>query len=236
MASAEMPARSRPEPWFQVAKLVALPPIKLWFTWRFEGLEHIPPAGPAIVACNHISYLDPFGNAYAVIKAGRRPRFLAKDDLFRISIVGSALRGAHQIPVNRRNGQQASLTEGVDALLRGEVLVTYPEGTVTRNADWTPMEARTGVIRLALDSGAPIVPMASWGSQDVWQKEGRRSLRFGRPVWIKAGPPIDLRGREEARDDRGALRDLTGEVMEAIGDLVEDLRGRYPARWAPGPR
>jgi 1-acyl-sn-glycerol-3-phosphate acyltransferase len=236
MASPETLARSRPEPWFHVVRLVVLPPIKLWFTWRFEGLEHVPPAGPAILACNHISYLDPFGNAYAVIKAGRRPRFLAKDELFKIPIVGTALRGAHQIPVNRRSDQRASLTAGVDALRRGDVLVIYPEGTVTKHPDWTPMEGRTGVIRLALDSGAPIVPMASWGSQDVWQKEGRGSLRFGRPVWLKAGPPIDLRGREGARDDREALRDLTGEVMGAIGGLVEDLRGRYPARWAPAPR
>ena len=93
--------RPRPEPWFQVAKLVCLPPIKLWFTWRFEGLEHIPPTGAAIVACNHLSYLDPLGNAYAVLKAGRRPRFLAKDELFEIPIVGSAT------PANIRDAARA---------------------------------------------------------------------------------------------------------------------------------
>lgn len=235
MTSGTLP-RTRPEPWFQIAKLVCLPPVKLWFTWRFEGLEHIPPTGGAIVACNHLSYLDPLGNAYAAIKAGRRPRFLAKDDLFTIPVVGSALRGAHQIPVNRRSGQQASLVEGVAALRAGELLMIYPEGTVTTRPDWMPMEARTGVVRLALDAGAPIVPMASWGSQEVWQKSGRGSLRFGRPVWIKAGPPIDLRGREDAREDRESLRGLTAEVMDAIGILVRDLSDRYPARWAPGPR
>jgi 1-acyl-sn-glycerol-3-phosphate acyltransferase len=229
-------ARPRPEPWFQVAKLVCLPPIKLWFTWRFEGLEHIPPRGAAILACNHLSYLDPLGNAYAALKAGRRPRFLAKDDLFSIPVVGSALRGAHQIPVNRRSGRQASLTEGVEALRAGELLVIYPEGTVTTRSDWLPMEGRTGVIRLALDAGAPIVPMASWGSQEVWQKAGRGSLKFGRPVWVKAGPPIDLRGREDAREDREALRALTADVMAEIEELVRDLRDRYPARWAPAPR
>jgi 1-acyl-sn-glycerol-3-phosphate acyltransferase len=233
---AETLSRTRPEPWFQVAKFVCLPPIKLWFTWRFEGLEHIPPTGAAIVACNHLSYLDPLGNAYAVLKAGRRPRFLAKDELFTIPVVGSALRGAHQIPVNRRSGQQASLTEGVEALRQGELLVIYPEGTVTTRPDWMPMPARTGVVRLALDAGVPIVPMASWGSQEVWQKSGRGSLKFGRPVWVKAGPPIDLRGREDARDDRDALRALTADVMGAIEDLAVDLRDRYPARWAPAPR
>jgi hypothetical protein len=78
--------------------------------------------------------------------------------------------------------------------------------------------------------------MASWGSQEVWQKSGRGSLRFGRPVWVKAGPPIDLRGREDAREDRDALRSLTAEVMAGIEELVRDLRDRYPPRWAPGPR
>ncbi|HEY7668738.1 MAG TPA: lysophospholipid acyltransferase family protein [Actinomycetota bacterium] len=234
--TSDVPSRSRPEPWFHVARLVCLPPIKLWFTWRFEGLEHIPPVGPAILACNHISYLDPLGNAYAALKAGRRPRFLAKDDLFEIPVVGTVLRGSHQIPVNRRNGQRASLSDGVAALRRGELVVIYPEGTVTTRDDWMPMEAKTGMVRLALDSGAPIVPMASWGSQDVWQKSGRGSLKFGRPVWVKAGPSIDLRGREEAREDREALRALTDEVMVEVADLVRGLRDRYPARWAPRPR
>jgi hypothetical protein len=78
--------------------------------------------------------------------------------------------------------------------------------------------------------------MASWGSQDVWQKSGRGSLKFGRPVWVKAGPSIDLRGREEAREDREALRALTDEVMVEVADLVRGLRDRYPARWAPRPR
>ena len=216
-----------------MVRLLVFPPVKLWFTWRFEGLEHIPPAGPAIVACNHISYLDPLGNAYAVLKAGRRPRFLAKDDLFEIPLVGSALRGTRQIPVNRQSGLQAPLLEGVGALRRGEVVMVYPEGTVTRNADWSPMEGKTGVVRLALDSGAPIVPMASWGSQAVWQKSGKGSLKFGRPVWIEAGSPIDLTGREADRDDRDALREMTAEVMAAIADLVGGLRSRYPKRWAP---
>ena len=79
------------EPWFQAAKIVALPPAWLWFRWRFEHLERIPARGPALIACNHASYLDPIANAYAVVKAGRRPRFLAKDDLFDIPVVGRDL-------------------------------------------------------------------------------------------------------------------------------------------------
>jgi 1-acyl-sn-glycerol-3-phosphate acyltransferase len=212
---------------------VAVPPVRFWFTWRFEGLEHIPARGPAIVCCNHISYLDPLGNAYAVIKAGRRPRFLAKDELFSIPLVGRALRGAGQIPVDRRkSGDPSPLRSAQEALRAGEIVVVYPEGTVTRNPDSSPMAGKTGAVRLALATGAPIVPMASWGSQAVWQKSGRGSLAFGRPIWVKAGPPIDLSAHAGRDDDREALHELTGQVMGEIGALVEDLRSRYPKRWS----
>jgi 1-acyl-sn-glycerol-3-phosphate acyltransferase len=212
---------------------VAVPPVKLWFAWRFEGLEHIPAHGPAIVCCNHISYLDPLGNAYAVIEAGRRPRFLAKDELFSIPLVGRALRGAGQIPVNRsRSGDPSPLLAAQAALAAGEVVVIYPEGTVTRNPDFSPMAGKTGAVRLALVAGVPIVPLASWGSQAVWQKSGKGSLAFGRPVWTKAGAPIDLSAHADRRDDRETLHRLTGQVMAEIGELVQDLRTRYPKRWS----
>lgn len=219
------------EPWFHVAKAVVLPPIKLWFSWRFEGLEHIPPQGPAIIACNHISYLDPPANAYALVKAGRRPRFLGKADLFEIPLVGSVLRGAGQIPVMRGSGDQTPLAAAESALAAGEVVVIYPEGTVTKRPDFLPMEGHTGVVRLSLASGVPVTPMASWGSQTVWQKSGRGSLKFGRPVWLKAGPSLDLSDRRDRANDRDALHEMTAEVMSAIAALVEDLRARYPRRW-----
>lgn len=222
----------RLEPWYHVARLVAIPPAKLWFTWRFEDLHHIPPTGPAIVAANHISYLDPIGNAYAVMEAGRRPRFLAKDELFKIPVVGSALRGANQIPVDRGSGDLTPLRSAGKALAEGEVVVIYPEATVTTNSDFLPMAGKTGVVRLSLASGVPITPLASWGSQAVWQKSGRGSLKFGRPVWTKAGPPIDLRDRADEVDDREALHEMTRLVMRSLTSLVVDLRDRYPKRWA----
>ncbi len=220
------------EPWYHAATLVAIPPAKLWFTWRFEDLQHIPPTGPAIVACNHISYLDPIGNAMAVIKADRRPRFLAKHELFEIPVVGSALRGAKQIPVDRSTGDLTPLRSAESALAAGEVVVIYPEGTVTKNPDSLPMEGKTGVVRLSLASGVPVTPMASWGSQAVWQKSGRGSLKFGRPVWAKVGPPLDFSDRAAQANDREALREMTDQVMGAITAIVEDLRKRYPKRWA----
>ena len=220
------------EPWFRIAKAVALPPIKLWFNWRFEGLEEIPASGPAIVACNHISYLDPLSNAYAIVKAGRRPRFLAKEELFHIPLIGRALTGARQIPVDRsRPDNPEPLTAARSAVVSGEVVIVYPEGTVTNDPGSLPMTGKTGAVRLSLSTGVPVLPMASWGSQAVWQKSGRGSLKFGRPIWTKIGEPIDLSEHGGDADDREALRTMTNQVMSELRELVLDLRARYPARW-----
>jgi 1-acyl-sn-glycerol-3-phosphate acyltransferase len=213
-------------------KAVVFPPVRLWFDWRLEDLDCIPSDGPAIVACNHISYLDPFANALAVLEAGRRPRFLAKAELFRVPVVGTVLRGVGQIPVVRGSNDPAPLRRLMKALSEGEVVLIYPEGTVTKREDHLPMEGKTGAVRLSLATGVPITPMASWGSQAVWQKSGKGSLKYGRPVWVKAGAPIDLSGRQRDAEDRHALKEMTVTVMAALTALAEDLRSRYPQRWA----
>ena len=205
--------------------------MKLWFNWQFEDLDRIPRQGPVIIACNHASYLDPLANAYAVIEAGRRPRFLAKVELFEIPVVGIALRGANQIPVARGRGDGSALVAAERALADGEAVVIYPEGTVTTRPDHLPMDGKTGAVRLALATGAPIVLMASWGSHPVWQKSGRGSLRFGRPVWVKAAPAIDLAARASERDDRAAVQEMTDDLMRQLTELVVDLRDRYPKGW-----
>jgi 1-acyl-sn-glycerol-3-phosphate acyltransferase len=210
-----------------------LPPIRGWFRLRYEGLEHIPTEGPALVACNHISYLDPLTNASAIDRAGRRPRFLAKDDLFRVPVVGTVLRGVRQIPVARGSADvRAVLRAAEQALADGEVVLIYPEGTVTSREDHLPMEGKTGAVRLSLATGVPITPFASWGSQAVWQKSGRGSLKFGRPIWMRAAPPIELASPGASVDDVEALRAMTADVMEVLTAMVEDLRSRYPERWS----
>jgi 1-acyl-sn-glycerol-3-phosphate acyltransferase len=208
---------------------VCLPPLRFWFRLSHEHLDRLPSTGPAIIACNHISYLDPLTNGDALVRAGRRPRFLAKEDLFRIPVVGGALRGAGQIPVSRGTRDRSSLDRAVAALGRGEVVVVYPEGTVTKREDGLPMEGKTGVIRLAVATGVPITPIASWGSQAVWQKSGKGSLKFGRPIWTTVGEPIAFPITPDG--EQAALRERTRQVMDAITQLVIDLRERYPRRW-----
>lgn len=221
---------ARFEPWIGLAKGVVIPPLWLWFDWRFEGQEHIPADGPALVACNHISYLDPLAHAYFLVKAGRTPRFLAKIELFDNRFTGPVLRGTRQIPVRRGSGDRAPVEAGAEALRAGELVVVYAESTVTTNPDSSPMRGKTGVGRLTLTTRVPVIPLAVWGSAPVWQR-GRRSLKYGRPIWVKAGPPLDFSDHEAGREDPAILRKVTDEVMAQLSLLVDDLRGRYPKGW-----
>ena len=222
----------RPEPWYRFALLTLRPAITLWFNWRFEGMEHIPREGPLLVACNHISYFDPLAHGLMLVKAGRLPRFLAKKELYHDWLIRRALLGARQIPVERGSGSMAPIEAAVKALKAGEAVIVYPEATITRNPGWTPMQGKTGIARLALTAEVPVLPLALWGSHAVWQREGIRSLSFGRPLWLKAGAPLDFSNYEAGRDEPATLRKITDTVMDELARLVDDLRARYPKRWA----
>jgi len=212
---------------------VLRPPLQLWFNWRLEGLERVPAEGPLIVAGNHLSYLDPLAHGYFVDRAGRHPRFLAKQELFDKPIVGTVLRGAGQIPVRRGAGDMSSLEEAKRALEEGEVVVIYPEGTTTTtDPDLSPGRGKTGTVRLSLETGIPILPVATWGGQYVWRKDGRQSVAFGRPIWLRAGEPLDLPSRVGTDADPATVRAFTDEVMVELSSLVADLRAGYPTRWA----
>lgn len=222
------------EPWYRAAELALVPPLQLWFNWRMEGLDRIPPEGAVIIAGNHLSYLDPLAHGLFVVRAGRRPRFLAKRELFDARVVGTVLRGAHQISVERGTGDRSPIDDAARAVEQGEVVVVYPEGTTTTtNEDFSPGRGKTGAVRLSIATGIPILPVATWGGQFVWRKSGRQSLAFGRPIWVAAGEPFEPTERS-AGDAGRALRASTEELMAELGRLVEDLRHRYPARWTPG--
>lgn len=220
------------EPWYHAARWAVLPLARVYFSWRFEGLDKIPARGPALIACNHASYLDPVANAYAVVRAGRRPRFLAKVELFRAPVIGWAMKGANQIPVDRGSGDRSPFERAEAALAAGEVVLIYPEGTVTKRPDGLPMDGKNGLVRLSLASGVPITPMVSWGSAPVWQKSGPGNLRPRRPVWVTVGDPIDLSAHAADQEDRDAVVALTAQVMARLTDQAIELRDRYPARWA----
>jgi 1-acyl-sn-glycerol-3-phosphate acyltransferase len=223
----------RPEPLYHVAEWVLRPTVQPWFRWHIEGMEHIPAHGPLLVAANHVSYFDPLVAALAIDNAGRRPRFLAKSELFDSPFLRPLLEGTGQIKVERGSGSTAPVDQALAALRDGQVVVVYPESTITRNADFSPMQGKTGIARLALASEVPVMPFAVWGTQPVWQRGGKYSLKFGRPIWAKAGAPIDLSNVAESKDDPSTLRAVTDRIMDEIGALVADLRARYPKAWLP---
>lgn len=200
-----------------------------------EGLTHVPRQGPVIVAGNHISTFDPIVLAATVAAAGRRPRAMATGGLFRAPVLGPLLHRSGFIPVHRRSDNPAAALEpAVTALRAGQVVMLYPEGRITTDPDYRPLPARTGVVRLALDTGAPVVPVAQWGAQLVIPN-GRsplyavRSVGRRRRVRVRVGEPIDLRrllGVQRAADATPEqLRDGAAAVMTAIEDLLVPLRG-----------
>jgi 1-acyl-sn-glycerol-3-phosphate acyltransferase len=217
--------------WFRTAEWSLLPPIKTWFNWRFEGLEHVPREGAALVACNHISYFDPLAHGYILVKAHRKPRYMAKAELYEHWLLKRVLEGAHQIKVIRGTGDSSPVDNAKTALAHGECVVIYPESTVTQTPDFSPMQAKTGIARLTLATGVPVIPIAVWGSQHVWQRDGARSLKFGRPIWLKAGAALDFSDYSDSASDPETLRTVTDQIMDEITRLVHDLRSRYPKRW-----
>jgi 1-acyl-sn-glycerol-3-phosphate acyltransferase len=135
---------------------------------RFEGLQHIPAEGGVLLVANHVSHLDPIFSGLVVDRAGRVPRFMAKHSLWRVPLLRNALRGSQQIPVYRNTSDaQRSLRDGVAALDGGKAVIIYPEGTITRDPEGWPMQARTGAARLALSARVPVVPVVHWGTREV---------------------------------------------------------------------
>jgi 1-acyl-sn-glycerol-3-phosphate acyltransferase len=217
-------------PWMRAAAWIIKPVLLLCTRRDWRGHEHVPGGGGVILAANHISHADPLILADYVIYGVRRvPRFMAKDTLFKgKGIVGRVMRGAKQIPVYRRTADASlALRDAVAALDRGECIVIYPEGTVSRDPGKWPMQAKTGVARLALLSGAPVVPVAQWGAQailDSYRTGGFHPLPPKR-VSVVAGPPVDLTAFRDRELTVEVLRGATAEVMQVLTRMVEELRG-----------
>jgi 1-acyl-sn-glycerol-3-phosphate acyltransferase len=234
MSSRDPKEKTLAEPWYRAAVTVLRPSMALWFNWHAEGVEHVPPKGPLLVACNHISELDPLCQGLFLVRAGRRPRFLAKSDLLENWLLRKVLLGARQIPVYRGTGDRGPVDASVKALGEGECVVIYPEATLTKNPDYSPMQAKRGIARIAFEAGLPVLPLAVWGSHKFMPRRGEKKDRtFGRPIMVKASPPIDLSEfAARGHDDPEALRQATDRVMDELSRLVADLRARYPKRWA----
>jgi 1-acyl-sn-glycerol-3-phosphate acyltransferase len=225
--------------WYRFAAVLAKPPLFALVKREWRGWEHMPAEGGFITVVNHISYIDPLTYAHFQYDSGRPPRLLGKSGLFDVPFVGMMLRNTGQIPVYRESTDAANaFRAAVAAVNAGECVAVYPEGTITRDPGLWPMVGKSGAARIALMTGAPVIPVAQWGAQDIvppYAKGGQGQRRF-RPfprhkVTVVAGPPVDLgsyRGRDLTAE---VLREATEDIMSAVTALLEEIRGeKAPAQ------
>ena len=209
---------------YDVVKQLAKPAIVPYARLRFDGEEHIPQEGGAILAANHRSYFDPVALVLLAARRGRALRFLAKKEVFDAPVVGPFVRSLGHIRVDRGTGSRAPLDAAAKALAAGELICILPQGTIPRGEDFyrAELEGRPGAARLAARTGAPVIPVGLWGSEAVWPRSSKVPFVWNvlRPpeVQVRAGAPVAL-GGTDARAD-------TATIMRAIEALLPAAAGR----------
>lgn len=181
--------------------------FRVAFRTRAYGVENIPRDGPLIMACNHLSYLDP----PALCFSPRRISFMAKKELFEIPVLGPLIRGVGAYPVDRQGSAKSAIKQSLAVLQAGGTVGIFPEGTRNLTGEVQP---QTGVALLASLSGAPVQPVCVVG--------GNRALRLGK-MKVAWGKPMSLpRDRKATRDD---LAKFTEQIMSAIAALAGSIGG-----------
>ncbi len=216
--------------WRTISKIVLRPGIRMLMHLDWRGQQHVPADGAMILAANHLSYTDIFAVSLFADSAGRYPVFLAKSSLFDIPVIGAIIGKLGQLPVHRGATNAAVVLKDAELVANsGACVIFYPESTVTRDPDKWPMVAKTGVARLALSTGAPVIPIAHWGAQ--------RLLPYGKfvprvlprkTVKVLAGPPVDLSEFDGQPLNSQTLRAATDKIMTAVAGLLGELRGETP--------
>ncbi|KAA9166850.1 1-acyl-sn-glycerol-3-phosphate acyltransferase [Amycolatopsis acidicola] len=188
---------------------------------RVEGGEHLPREGGAVIACNHVSYLDFIFCGLGAQPSKRLVRFMAKDSVFRHRISGPLMRGMRHIPVNRKAGK-ASYDEAVSRLRAGEVVGVFPEATISPS--FTVEEIKSGAVRMAAEAGVPLIPMALWGTQRLWTKGHPRTLTKRHvPISVVLGEPAHPKPDEDTEA-------LTSDLRARMSVLLDKAQAEYPEK------
>jgi 1-acyl-sn-glycerol-3-phosphate acyltransferase len=206
---------------YWLAKFVFVGPF-LRFIWRpwTEGLENVPAEGPAILASNHLSFSDSF---FMPVMVHRKVTFLAKAEYFttpglkgRLSKV--LMTAVGQVPIDRSDASKAdaALQTGVRVLRGGALLGIYPEGT--RSPDGRLYRGKTGVARMALEAGVPVIPVAMIGTEII-QPTGRLLPRLRPRPGVRFGAPLDFSRYAGMAGDRFVERSITDEIMYELMQL-----------------
>ena len=215
---------------FNLAVPILKPPLLGVSSRTWIDGEKIPATGGCILAINHISHLDPLLAAHFVYDHGRLPRYLAKSGLFKNKGLAFFLRAARQIPVERLSKNAiGAFDAAVEAVRGGECVIVYPEGTLTRDPDLWPMTGKSGAARIALETGCPVIPIGQWGAQDILYPYAKKPDLFPRKhITMKAGDPVDLSDLVALPRSQSVINQATERIMDAITDIVADVRGEVP--------
>ncbi len=224
--------------WRRFSVIILRPGLRLLMKYRWQGRENFPTAGGVILAPNHLSYADWPTIALFTDSYGKRyPVFMIKSAVFEVKILGPLMFKLGQLPVYRGRGDAGLVLKQAEQALRaGACVIVYPEGTATRDPDLWPMVGKTGAARLALTTGAPVIPIAHWGAQDILPYGSKKPRLFPRKtVRMAAGPPVDLSAYAGQRLGASTLRAATADIMTDITALLAKLRQATPPAvpWDP---
>jgi 1-acyl-sn-glycerol-3-phosphate acyltransferase len=191
------------------------------FKWdvRTQGIENIPLDGPAVIATNHVGYLDFVFVGAAARERKRLVRFMAKAEVFKHKIAGPLMRGMKHIPVDRFGRASQAIDDAVAALRDGEVVGMFPESTISRS--FVPAAGKTGAARMAMQAGAPLIPGAVWGSQRILTKGRPKNFKRDIVITVALGEPIPYGADDDPEK-------VTIVLMQRIEELVDRAQRNYP--------
>ena len=217
--------------WRLFTRIILHPLLRLLIRNQWAGKENIPETGGIILAPNHLSYADwPTIALFSDSYARRYPVFMIKSPVFGVKFIGALLTKVGQLPVYRGRGDAGLvLKQAEKALAAGACVIVYPEGTASRDPELWPMVGKTGAARLALSTGAPVIPIAHWGAQEILPYGTKKPHLFPRKtVRMVAGPPVDLSAYAGQRLGASTLRAATADIMADITALLAKIRQETP--------
>ena len=201
----------------------------LGLKFDFEGEENIPREGGAILAMNHVGYLDFALVGTAALPANRYVRFMAKKEIFDNKLAGPLMRGMHHISVDRDSGS-ASFVAALRALKAGEIVGIFPEATISKSFEIKSL--KSGAARLAIGANVPVLPTIVWGSQRIWTKGRKRD--FGRkkvPISVYIGDPLYFTREIEVETAEAQIKTALEQLLRKVqAEYPDDHRGQW---WAP---
>jgi 1-acyl-sn-glycerol-3-phosphate acyltransferase len=199
----------------------------LGIRFQMRGTDNVPRTGAAVLAFNHISYVDFVFGGFAAVQSGRRVRFMAKKEIFDNRYAGPLMRSLHHISVDRSDGMP-SFEQALDYLAQGEVVGLFPEATISYTYELK--EFKSGTVRLAARAGVPIIPVVVWGTQRMFPKGRKPDFRRGQTLAMTVGEPLHVDGNDAMRE--------TAELKARMSALLDETIRAYPempegAWWLP---